>query len=109
MRTTTALILFLGLTILFSCNGVNVETYCQAAQETCSCMNNLKTENQHEANSQNDGLHYALCTMDIEIKYKLDVQDEAFESALKAYCPDLLHVHENVVRNSIQLQNQSHQ
>lgn len=78
----------------------------QAAKETCNCVTHIHSKGEQEAKAQNDGLSYAICTMEIEKKFELDVQDEAFERALKSQCPKLYAIHNDVVNNAIQLQNQ---
>jgi hypothetical protein len=92
--------------LLFSCNGLSKKTYLQAAEETCKCVTHIHSKGEQEAKAQNYGLSYAICTIEIEKKFKLDVQDEAFEQALKSQCPDLYTIHNDVVNNAIQLQNQ---
>jgi hypothetical protein len=101
------IIILLTFPVLFSCQSISEETYRQAADETCSCVEHLKSQSQNNSKPQNDGLRYALCTMEIEKKFKLDVQDAAFEKALKNYCPEMYKVHENVVNNALQLQSQT--
>ena len=107
MRPKISFGILLSVSILLSCQSVGEEDYRQAAQETCLCVANLKTEQAAHARPQNDGLRYALCTLEMEGKFNIDVQDEAFVTALKKHCPEMYKVHENVVNNSLQLQNQT--
>jgi len=106
MKTSKLTICLFTCFLLFSCQGANSELYRQAAQETCACVEHLRHANPEEQ-PQNDGLRYALCTLEIEKSLNIDVQDDAFETALKVHCPAMFKVHDNVVNNSIQIQNQT--
>ena len=98
--------LLLVLPITVGCQGVGEEDYKLAAEETCSCVEKKRKLAEEGALNSNDNLFFALCTMEIEKKFQLDVQDKSFKNALANYCPEMFKVYENVVDQAIQIQNE---
>ena len=105
MNRVILLLLFV-LPNIFGCRRVSEEDYNLAAQDTCSCVEEKRKLVDEGTLNSNDNLFFALCTMDIEKKFHLDVQDKSFKSALGKYCPEMYKVYENVVDQAIQIQNE---
>jgi len=91
------LLLFCGF-ILLSCGPSEAE-FNSAAQETCQCVESM-LNNPVEQGKTLD-LYYAICTLETEKKYNLDVQSELFKKAIENHCKWLLKTHIKLTKNAI--------
>jgi hypothetical protein len=76
------------IAILASC-GASEQDYEDGAQELCSCLSSTEDK-------ANDVLRYAKCSAAVEDKFGFQIEDKAFDAAMKSRCSTWYGLHEMI-------------
>lgn len=86
-------LILLVLTFFVTSCGASLTDYSNAARDMCTCVSG---EQEKEETRAKDVLFYAKCSAEVEEKYNISIEDQAFDQAMTAQCMGLLELHQMI-------------